>query len=345
MPDTSRFLLRWALGRQNTVKLSDISMERFKTMLWLSKLSIASFQKWFPDADFVLLYNGDAFDEFVGAFEETSPLLLKKVHIVDQVAELNNVWDNPYHYWPMGVWWKWLPFRLDLSKNEIAVDTDIICLSRPKNLVDCIQQSEGLVVIDDFAEQMGEWVVGNLWEQFREELEGKFPVNSGLLVMKPGVSFLRDFLAATTHTSPDQKWWEQHGGLHRMVGSGSHAFAAPGEQYQCNTHFIDEQGCINLGIHRSGEPFVALDREVNVYGLELFEHLERGVEVETVHFLAGTKQLFWELEPYLFRKFYDQAYSFSELVSDVRSLKSSLVRPEDSALFGLPVVDASMSAY
>jgi hypothetical protein len=334
-------LFRWAMGDVDTSTLLPLTGDKQKKVVRMAKMSILSFQLHFPLQRFCVFYNGKNFDLFCSVFEKTCPALPCEV-------ELYNARDfeTGYHFEPpSGVWWKWVPFRFDIEDTEISVDTDIICLSRPKNLVDCIQQSEGLVVIDDFAEQMGEWVVGNLWEQFREELEGKFPVNSGLLVMKPGVSFLRDFLAATTHTSPDQKWWEQHGRLHRMVGSGSHAFAAPGEQYQCNTHFIDEQGCINLGIHRSGEPFVALDREVNVYGLELFEHLERGVEVETVHFLAGTKQLFWELEPYLFRKFYDQAYSFSELVSDVRSLKSSLVRPEDSALFGLPVADASMSAY
>jgi len=51
-------VLRWAIGEQNTHKLSQYEEEEYEDMLWLAKLSIISFQKWFPEADFMLFYNG-----------------------------------------------------------------------------------------------------------------------------------------------------------------------------------------------------------------------------------------------------------------------------------------------
>ncbi len=47
-------LLRWCLGIQDTTRLDSFKQEsELHDLIWLAKLSIASFQRWFPDARFI----------------------------------------------------------------------------------------------------------------------------------------------------------------------------------------------------------------------------------------------------------------------------------------------------
>jgi len=132
--DSSNLLLRFSIGSQDTVALSDYEKAEYFNMLWLCKLSIISFQKWFPHATFVLLYNGTAFSEFVDHINEIDLKFSSEVHFINQKDELREGrFTNPYHFWPQGVWWKWIPFRLDIEKDEIAIDTDIVCIGEPKS--------------------------------------------------------------------------------------------------------------------------------------------------------------------------------------------------------------------
>ena len=126
-------LLRWAVGSQNTVNLSNYKdYAEYCDYLWLAKLSVVSFQKHFPDATYVVFYNGNEFEKFCSVFEEISPTQLYPIEYVNQNLLLESI-TNPYHFYPRGVWYKWIPFRFDTNYYEISIDTDIICINNPKS--------------------------------------------------------------------------------------------------------------------------------------------------------------------------------------------------------------------
>ena len=98
---TSNLLLRWTIGSQDTTSLSDFDTSQYHDAIWLCKLSIVSFQKWFPNAQFVVGYNGNNFKEFQELIHASSPEFTQNVKFIDQHSSLNSgEIENPYHFWP-----------------------------------------------------------------------------------------------------------------------------------------------------------------------------------------------------------------------------------------------------
>lgn len=280
-------IFRWAIGVQDTCTFSKYAPRKYLDFIRMSKTSILSFQKHFPDSTFCVFYNGRAkdFEYFKEIFHEVGPSLLKEVELHYCFDFYKNF---KYHFEPeSGVWWKWVPFRKDINQIEICVDTDVICFSKPSNL-ECLIEKYNLVVNTDPCLYFCEDVCGNFWNQ--KILEGRQPINSGLVSFGSGISFEKEYYDAT-----------------QLVDYGHNRY----------TKFIDEQGCFNVGLYTSGLSVGLLDRSVNVYGNEILNCIDRGLNIETCHFISRTKNIFNKIEPFIFRKIHDNCYTLKDFYDHI----------------------------
>ncbi len=295
IPDTSNLLLRWSCGKQDTVALSDFNKSQYKDMLWLCKMSIISFQKWFPDATCHLMFNGDDFDDFKQEMLEIDPKFVYPVIFENQREQLSiGDLSNPYHFYPAGVWWKWLPFRLDKSKHEISIDTDIICLNEPKTWYDWIDGSEEILIAPDRFETVSVSTTGDFCHH--PLLVGKKPYNCGIVGQRAGVDFSQRFFETT-----------------RSVKFG----------HTHNSLFITEQGAINLWIRTlelEGVRHNCLDFKKNAWMRDFVFFLEKGIRVETVHAVTWHKKIAKALKPLL------EAKIISGLYDDDKDFLEALVK-------------------
>jgi len=281
--DSSDIILRWSLGKQDTVALSDYNQSKFLDFLWLAKLSITSFHKYFPDARLVLLYNGDEFEDFCETFSGVEPKADMPVELLNQRAMLQSgEIENPYHFYPAGVWWKWLPFRLDITKHEIAVDTDILCLSEPTTWFDWIEGSDQIIVAPERYETVAVNTTGDFWSH--SLLVGKKPYNCGIVGQRAGCDFADRFFEIT-----------------KQVKFG----------YSHNSLFITEQGAINLWVRSlelEGITHHCLDFGKNAWIRDFVYFLYQGVRVETVHAVTWHKMIAKALKSVLEARIMDSRY-------------------------------------
>lgn len=265
IPDTSNLLLRYTIGKQDTVALSEYDAAQYADFLWLAKLSVVSFQKWFPKARFVVLFNGDGYQEFCGTFDSMEPQLRFPVEYRDQRDMLKGEVENPYHFYPAGVWWKWVPFRIDVTQHEIAVDTDILCLSRPDTWYKWIEQDEEILIAPERYEKVAVNTTGDFFSH--PILQGKEPFNCGVVGQRAGVNFEDRFFEVTQAV--------EFGHTH-------------------NSLFITEQGAINLWIRSlevEGIRYQCLDFGKNAWVRDFVYFLHRGVRVETLHAVTWHKKI------------------------------------------------------
>jgi len=264
--DSSDIILRWTLGKQDTVALSDFNKSKFLNFLWLAKLSIISFYRHFPNARLVLLYNGDEFDDFKQTFLDIEPKYDLPLEYIDQREQLKSgKIENPYHFYPGGVWWKWLPFRLDINKHEIAVDTDILCISEPSTWFEWIESEDEIVVAPERYETVAVNTTGDFWSH--PMLVGKKPYNCGIVGQRAGSDFAERFFEVTKQV----KFGHSH-----------------------NSLFITEQGAINLwvrSLEMEGVNHCCLDFARNAWIRDFVYFLHKGVRVETVHAVTWHKMI------------------------------------------------------
>lgn len=292
-------LLRWSLGLQDTVSLSDADNDKHKDSIWLAKLSILSFQRHFPNAEFVLLYNGPDFNSFLSLFNNSAPNLEKELRIIDQRRLLGGKgFKNPYHFYPRGVWWKWIPFRLDRTKHEIAIDTDIVCLSTPKTWQRWISGTEHLLV----APERYETVLVNTCGDFHAHpvLYKKAPFNCGIVGQRAGFDFAERFFEIT-----------------KQVNLGS----------THNSMFITEQGAINVwvrSLEQEGIGHFCLDFMSNAWIRDFLYFAKKGIQIETVHAVTWHKNIVKQLKNIFERMVQDDTYNQEMFVSDIIEQSSSM---------------------
>lgn len=267
MEEYTSLILRWSLGSQNTQTLSIYDeSNKYRDYIWLAKLSVYSFQKWFPGARYVLLYNGYDVDEFGKLWNSIEPSLLYEVEIIDQCESLKNgTYPNPYHYFPIGVWWKWVPFRLDISKHEIAVDTDIICIGRPDSWYEWLEGTTSIVVAPERFEKVKVNTCGDL--HVHPILRNQKPANCGVVGQRAGEEYAERFFETS-----------------KAVRFG----------YTHDSMFITEQGVVNLWIYSlltEGVTHTILDFKRNAWARDFVYWMRNGVKVETVHAVAWHKTL------------------------------------------------------
>lgn len=273
-------LLRWCMGIQDTTRLEDFENESgLIDLIWLAKLSIASFQKWFPQAKFLLLYNGDDKERFCKAFEDIPLSLFQPLEIIDQTSNFGKGnFKNPYSFVPQGVWWKWVPFRWDSDYHEISVDTDIVCINEPKDWINWLEGEEEVVVAPErFSE-----ILVNTCGDFHNHpiLKGKKPLNCGIVGHRAGHDYSKRFFEITN-----------------AIRYG----------YTRDSLFITEQGAINIWVYSLEldriKPYV-LDFEKCAWIRDFIYYLEKEVRVETIHAVAWHKRVAKRLGPILERKIY-----------------------------------------
>ena len=262
--DFSNTILRWSVGMQNTVVLSDRDRQQMLDMLWLCKLSVISFQKFFPGAAFYILYNGMGFQEFIYQIEEVNPQFLYPVKFINQREEIKHT-NNPYHFMPIGVWWKWIPFRLDINKHEIAIDTDIICVNEPLSWYEWIDGNTSILIAPERYEKVSSSTTGDFFSH--PLLQGKKPYNCGVVGQKSGCNYEQRFFDITKTI--------EFGHTHDSM-------------------FITEQGAINLWIRSlelEGVRHSCLDFSLNAWVRDFVYFLEKGIKVETVHAVSWYKDV------------------------------------------------------
>lgn len=287
-------LFRWTIGLQDTVSLSDSDSSKYADLIWLARLSILSFQHYFPEAEFVLLYNGPEFETFLNLFEESQPALQKELKIIDQRNPHVSAdkFKNPYHFFPRGVWWKWIPYRLDINKHEIAVDTDIICIGEPSTWYQWVNERDEQIII---APERYETVRVNTCGDFHKHpiLVGKKPFNCGIVGQRAGFDYGDRFFEIT-----------------REVDLGS----------THNSMFITEQGAINLWVRSlelEGVKHYCLDFMKNTWIRDFMYFARKGVDIETVHAVTWHKKIVKLLGKEFERKAVDDGYSQSEFMADL----------------------------
>lgn len=268
MPRGKNCLFRWSIGFQDTIKLSDYATnEQYLDMVYLAKLSICSFQKWFPGAEFVLLYNGQHFEAFQEFFHNQRLKLTLPVTIIDQhnPSVYPEKFTNPYEFAPQGVWYKWIPFRFDVTKTEICIDTDIICVNEPGSWFRWLDGSEPILVAPERIENIVVNTCGDFYKH--PVLKGKKSVNCGVVGQKEGYDFSSQFFD-----------------ICKEVKLGS-------------THdsmFITEQGAINVWVYSmelDGFSHSVLDFEKNTWMRDFIYFMKQGVKVETIHAVSWHKKI------------------------------------------------------
>lgn len=311
----ANYVFRWAVGDYDPIGLSQLSISDRIWRYSMSKMSILSFQKRFPGAKFAVIYNGTSgLRLFVDEFRKISP------DLIDDVTYFHaRDYELQYHFKPEpGVWWKWVPFRLNIHKTEIYVDSDIICLSEPHSLKLHLGLNHKVIVISDILPYFCEEVCGNLWKD--PILYDRIPLNCGFLVLKPGVTFEKEFIEATKRVIFAEL--TEPGFV--AGGYGPHIYGPqvcgppPANSY---SHFLDEQGCFNIGLYKSDIPFALLTRGACIYGQEMNTRLKKqqsitvGADeepipttIEMCHFIGKTKQLYFQMESQIFRSIFDKNY-------------------------------------
>lgn len=276
----SDLLLRWSLGIQDTVSLSKSDPIKLNKLFYLTNLSIGSFSKWFPNARLVLLYNGNDFDNFLAEFNKinTNPTL----ELIDQ-----STFQNPYHFIPSGVWWKWIPFRLDINSNEIAIDTDIFCINEPKSWFEWINSDAGILTCAERYKTVNVNTCGDFHKN--PILKNKHPFNCGIVGQKSGFDGSKCFYD-----------------ISKSIRFGETQ----------NSMFITEQGAINLWARSheiEGKTLFCLNFKTNAWIRDFIYFLSRGISVETVHAVMWYKDIVYELKECFERKIFENQDSQSFL--------------------------------
>lgn len=283
----SNLILRWALGYQDTHKLKPYQEKQYQDMLWLTKMSICSFQRWFPDATFMLFYNGQRFDEFVETFDSVRPIANKEVVCIDQCAHFG----NPYNFVPHGVWMKWVPMRFDATKAEISIDTDILCINYPRGIYEWLDGNIPILVPPERFSKILVNTCGDLHKH--PVLQNKPPLNCGIVGHLAGYDYSSRFYEITKEVS--------YGHTHDSL-------------------FITEQGAINLWVYSlavEGVDHFVLDFETNVWVRDLLYYMEKNRKVETVHATTWHKKIVKELKPVFERKIFDDDYNDKDFLKDL----------------------------
>jgi hypothetical protein len=305
----SQIVFRWAVGDLDTQTMRPFCTMEKSRAYQMSRMSILSFQRRFPSADFVVGYNGKDFNAFKRDFEISCPSLIKGVTLFD-----SRQFPIPYHFTPeSGVWWKWIPFRYAPDKTEIYVDSDIICLRSPDSLKYHLEQSFPIILISDIMPYFCERVVGDYVNH--AALKNRIPVNCGFVAFKPGVTFEKQFIEASKSVN--------YAVPYAQYGPDGKCISPYDPNAGVHVNFLDEQGCFNVGLYASDIPFALLSRGACCYGPELRTRLEweqkdllehkEGQRVEMCHFIGKTKSLFWEIQMDIFRSIYDEKWWISPL--------------------------------
>lgn len=139
----------------------------------LLKICIQSFQHFFPDSQFVVLYNGRNYPQFI----RNSNLN------VNQIIDQRTLYDKKYFYQQKtGVWWKWNPFRIcDLT--EIQVDADMVAVSDPLWLKHWILYGKDILIAENDVSKFG--------ESFKDQFDPPY-FNVGLLGVKNNIDLEQD---------------------------------------------------------------------------------------------------------------------------------------------------------
>lgn len=282
-------ILRWSFGRQDTSSLSDYNKARQSKMISLAKLSILSFQRWFRSSRLMLFFNGVDFESFKDEFNRSEPELFAPIEFVDQTENIGIY--NKYHFHPLGVFWKWVPFRYDVNFHEISIDTDIVCISEPLEWFDWLKGKEPILIGPERFAKINISTCGKF--ATHPILRNKAPLNCGIVGHKKGHDYSDTFFEVT-----------------RYIDIGS----------THNSMFIDEQGAINVWaylLQAKGINHKVLDFGKCSWLRDFLFYILNGVDVETIHATMWHKDILIELIDVFKKRILLSDYSANNMLDDV----------------------------
>lgn len=193
-------LIRWHIGDPF-----------FPNLLFLN-LSVLSFQVYYPDLKYCILYNGFNFDEFNIELRKIANFDISSVQIINQRDNYN----SPFKFSPLpGVWWKWIP--LSLSEIELHVDIDLFILNKIPTLDAWMKNESDLIITEEVCHMNPEVSLGD----FASKLKTKTKLcNVGFVGTKNNKWKTGFVQCANTIDYPNTKW----------------------------SNFLDEQGAANFAI-------------------------------------------------------------------------------------------------
>jgi hypothetical protein len=170
-------IFRWTLWGMHKVE----SVE-------LLKYSIMSFKHHF----------GDAHEYVIGTDNVES--LKEKIGEIARIIDFNEDGPSIYDIQTKATWKKWCPrVKIDNSKTEIYVDSDVFLLKYPKEFDDIINNPKiKFAIMDEFFGQP--WQHGAM--QRKATKDTPF-VNAGLFIQKAGVTIENELLS-------ELKWWSEN---------------------------------------------------------------------------------------------------------------------------------------
>ena len=257
-------ILRWSIGDYDTMNRTIMSEEKLRRFVKMAKLSVYSFQRFF-DADFYIGFNGENEERFHLFWNEDECQLKKPIIFLNQ-----REFPNPYPtFFPLGgVWWKWVPFRLDVNKTEISIDTDIICVNEPVSWKKWITGKKPLLISHEAIPQVNISTCGDVWDHMT--IRGRRAFNCGIIGQKKNIDYSERFFQLTELV--DYSTW--------------------------NGNFVTEQGLFNIlyrSLEEEGIEHFVLPYEENFQARHLIRYLEEGKNIETVHFTTKSKLIFYDL--------------------------------------------------
>ena len=260
----SNLILRWSLGDYDTTTRTLMDKEKLRRFIQMAKLSIRSFQRFF-DAEYYMGFNGENEKRFQSLWDEDECELSKEVIFFNQ-----RDFPNPYPtFFPLGgVWWKWVPFRLDNTKSEVSIDTDIICIDNPISWNKWLNGKEELLISHEAIQEVNISTCGDVWDHM--VIKGKRAFNCGIIGQKENVDYSDRFFQLTELV--DYSTW--------------------------NGNFVTEQGLFNIlyrSLENEGIEHYVLPYKKNFQARHLMEYLEKGGKIETIHFTTKSKLIFYDL--------------------------------------------------
>lgn len=114
-----------------------------ETEIRFLNLSVATLSRYYPDSKFVVMFNGNDFDDF-RKHADKMPDVTVELRYVNQ-RDIN----APFEFETQRTWWKWHPMFVDDEYPQITVDTDIVFLKNPAPITDWIHGKTDVMAIRD----------------------------------------------------------------------------------------------------------------------------------------------------------------------------------------------------
>ncbi|PIB32230.1 hypothetical protein BFP78_10300 [Gaetbulibacter sp. 5U11] len=163
MRDFSNLIIRWTFGETEERSTSLQSFDMLDCSLSFASLI-------FPNAKMYIVYNSLKSDLTLNKLRK---IALGKAGLI----ESNTKWENK----KKNSFWKYVPIRIDSSKYELILDSDVVLWEVP-DIINKWLNSDGVLINTDWN--------GRNYGSFEKDIPENFTFNAGILGFPPQYSFV-----------------------------------------------------------------------------------------------------------------------------------------------------------